>query len=196
MTADAPSESCNEWAARVTRAVRGGSREALAEIYDRCANDVVNLLERSTRRDESFALDCLQEMFMKLAANPPIVDTHATLLAWMRVTALNVARTVIVAENRRQRRDAAHATVEVQFEVHDEVHDEVHVEVHVEDPATRQAIAEITRQLDEHEHMLLRLRHVEGMRIRSIAVALGATPQAIESALRRIVARLRSGGAS
>ena len=44
--------------------------------------------------------------------------------------------------------------------------------------------------------MLLRLRHLEGMRIRSIAVALGATPQAIESALRRIVARLRSGGAS
>lgn len=192
MTADAPSESCNEWAARVTRAVRGGSREALAEIYDRCANDVVNLLERSTRRDESFALDCLQEMFMKLAANPPIVDTHATLLAWMRVTALNVARTVIVAENRRQRRDAAHAAVGV----HVEVHDEVHVEVHVEDPATRQALAEITRQLDENERMLLRLRHVEGMRIRSIAVALGATPQAIESALRRIVARLRSGGAS
>jgi len=192
VTADAPSESCNEWAARVTRAVRGGSREALAEIYDRCANDVVNLLERSTRRDESFALDCLQEMFMKLAANPPIVDTHATLLAWMRVTALNVAHTVIVAENRRQRRDAAHAAVGVHVEVHDEVHDEVHVE----DPATRQALAEITRQLDENERMLLRLRHVEGMRIRSIAVALGATPQAIESALRRIVARLRSGGAS
>jgi RNA polymerase sigma factor (sigma-70 family) len=192
VTADAPSESCDEWAARVTRAVRGGSREALAEIYDRCANDVVALLERSTRRDESFALDCLQEMFMKLAANPPIVDTHATLLAWMRVTALNVARTVIVAENRRQRRDAAHAAVGVHVEVHDEVHDEVHVE----DPATRQALAEITRQLDENERMLLRLRHVEGMRIRSIAVALGATPQAIESALRRIVARLRSGGAS
>ena len=188
MTADAPSESCDEWAARVTRAVRGGSREALAEIYDRCANDVVTLLERSTRRDESFALDCLQEMFMKLAANPPIVDTHATLLAWMRVTALNVARTAIVAENRRHRRDAAHAAVEV----YDEVHDEIHVEA----PATRQALAEITRQLDEHERMLLRLRHLEGMRIRSIAVALGATPQAIESALRRIVARLRSGGAS
>ena len=192
MTADAPSESCDEWAARVTRAVRGGSREALAEIYDRCANDVVALLERSTRRDESFALDCLQEMFMKLAANPPIVDTHATLLAWMRVTALNVARTVIVAENRRQRRDAAHAAVEVQFEIHDEIHDEIHVEA----PATRQALAEITRQLDENERMLLRLRHLEGMPIRSIAVALGATPQAIESALRRIVARLRSGGAS
>ncbi len=184
MTADAPSESCDEWAARVTRAVRGGSREALAEIYDRCANDVVTLLERSTHRDESFALDCLQEMFMKLAANPPIVDTHATLLAWMRVTALNVARTAIVAENRRHRRDAAHAAVEVYDEVHDEA------------PATRQALAEITRQLDEHERMLLRLRHLEGMRIRSIAVALGATPQAIESALRRIVARLRSGGAS
>jgi RNA polymerase sigma factor (sigma-70 family) len=97
-----------------------------------------------------------------------------------------------VAENRRHRRDAAHAAVEVQFEIHDEIHDEIHVEA----PATRQALAEITRQLDENERMLLRLRHLEGMPIRSIAVALGATPQAIESALRRIVARLRSGGAS
>ena len=102
MHADARPESDDEWAARVTRAVRSGSREALAEIYDRCAEDVVRSVERVTRRDESFALDCLQEMFMRLAAHPPVVDSHAAFMAWMRVAALNVARNMIVSEQRRK----------------------------------------------------------------------------------------------
>lgn len=178
MNHDAPRESDDEWAARVTRAVRSGSREALAEIYDRCAEDIVQFVRRTTRRDESFALDCLQEMFMRLAANPPIVDAHAALLAWMRVTALNGARNAIVAEQRRTRREGA---VRVGWQ-----------ESHELDEAG--TIERIMRQLDEDQQVLLRLRHVEGMRIKAIASALGSTPQAIESALRRIVARLRAEG--
>ena len=180
MTTDAPRESDDEWAAGVSRAVRSGSRDALAEIYDRCALELVEAIARITRRDESFALDCMQEMFMRLAANPPIVNTHAALIAWMRVTALNVARTTIVTESRRHRRENANSMHELQES----------------DAQTRDALDRIVQCLSEDERALLRLRHVEGMLIRSIAVALGATPPAIESALRRIVARLRSGGAS
>ena len=183
MTTDAPRESNDEWAARVSRAVRSGSRDALAEIYDSCAWELVEAIARITRRDESFALDCMQEMFMRLAANPPLVNTHAALIAWMRVTALNVARTTIVTESRRHRRENANSMHELQ-------------ELQESDAQTRDALDRIVQCLSEDERALLRLRHVEGMLIRSIAVALGATPPAIESALRRIVARLRSGGAS
>ena len=180
MHADARPESDDEWAARVTRAVRSGSREALAEIYDRCAEEVVVSVERVTRRDEAFALDCLQEMFMRLAAHPPTVDSHAALLAWMRVAALNVARNMIVSEQRRRRREGA--------------------VVSAPDRGTgyegRESLDAILRQLDEDERTLVRLRHVEGMRIKAIAQAIGATPQAIESAIRRAIGRLRQGGAS
>ena len=180
MHADAPPESDDEWAARVTRAVRSGSREALAEIYDRCAEDVVASIERVTRRDEAFALDCLQEMFMKLAAHPPIVDSNAALMAWMRVAALNVARNMIVAEQRRSRREVLAAASRG-----------------VDTGDTRDdALDPILRQLDEDERALLRLRHVEGMRIRAIARVIGATPEKIESAIRRAMGRLREGGAS
>ncbi len=178
MTTDAPSESDDEWAARVTRAVRSGSREALAEIYDRCAEGIVNAIARITRRDESFALDCLQEMFMRLAANPPIVDAHAALLVWMQVTALNVARTTIVAESRRERRERSRLLGTPAADSADE------------------AVESLLARLDAEEVALLRLRHVEGMRVKAIARALGATPHAVESALRRIVARLRDGGVS
>ena len=180
MHADARPESDDEWAARVTRAVRSGSREALAEIYDRCAEDVVSSIERVTRRDESFALDCLQEMFMRLAAHSPVVDSHAALLARMRVAALNVARNMIVSEQRRRRREGAVADAPAGGP----------------GDAGRDALDAILRQLDEDERTLVRLRHVEGMRIKAIAQAIGATPQAIESAIRRAMARLRGGGAS
>lgn len=180
MHADARPESDDEWAARVTRAVRSGSREALAEIYDRCAEEVVVSVERVTRRDEAFALDCLQEMFMRLAAHPPTVDSHAALLAWMRVAALNVARNMIVSEQRRRRREGAVVSAPDRGAVHE----------------GRESLDAILRQLDEDERTLVRLRHVEGMRIKAIAQAIGATPQAIESAIRRAIGRLRQGGAS
>lgn len=182
MHADARPESDDEWAARVTRAVRSGSREALAEIYDRCAEEVVVSVERATRRDESFALDCLQEMLMRLAAHPPTVESHAALMAWMRVTALNVARNMIVSEQRRSRRERAAATD--------------HGAGAGAGEPRNDSLDAILTQLDEDERTLLRLRHVEGMRIRAIAQVIGRTPQAIESALRRAIGRLRQGGAS
>ncbi|MEY5030982.1 MAG: hypothetical protein RL354_13 [Planctomycetota bacterium] len=178
MTANDPHDSDDEWAARVTRAVRSGSRDALAEIYDRCADDIVRSLRHTTRRDESFALDCLQEMFMRLAARPPIVDSHAALVAWMRLAALNVARNLIVSDHRRARRESSARPT-------------------ASDSATdTDSIDSILKQLDAEELALLRLRHVEGMRVKAIARAFGATPRAIESALRRLASRLRDGGAS
>lgn len=183
MAADASRDSDDEWATRVTRAVHGGSREALGELYDRCAEDLVRFVRGTTRRDESFALDCLQETFVRLAARPPIVDSHGALLAWLRLTALNAARNAIVAETRRARREAKlprHRGTAGDDGRRDEI-----------EPA-----AALLARLEEKEAELLRLRHVEGMRVAAIARALGATPRAVESALRRIVARLRAGGAA
>lgn len=180
MTADGHRESDDEWAARVTRAVRAGSREALAEIYDRCADEVVSWVQKTTHRDESFALDCLQEMFMRLAAHPPIAETHAALVTWMRVTALNLARNTIVAEARRAQRERGRLVDESSSRAAD-----------ADEP-----VESLLARLDAEKVELLRLRHVEGMRVKAVARALGATPHAVESALRRLVARLRDGGVS
>lgn len=117
---------------------------------------------------------------MRLAAHPPIVDSHAALIAWMRVAALNVARSMIVSEQRRRRREGAVGGVH-----NGGTRD-----------GGRESLDAILRQLDEDERTLLRFRHVEGMRIKAIAQAIGATPQAIESVIRRAMARLREGGAS
>lgn len=115
---------------------------------------------------------------MRLAANPPIVDSHASLVAWMRLAALNVARNRIVSDHRRARRESsARPTAS-------------------DSTANADSIESILKQLNAEELALLRLRHVEGMRVKAIARAFGATPRAIESALRRLASRLRDGGAT
>ncbi|MEY5061261.1 MAG: Sigma-70, region 4, partial [Planctomycetota bacterium] len=110
--------------------------------------------------------------------NPPIVDSHASLVAWMRLTALNVARNAIVAEARRTRRERTRERGEASLDQQSEPLDS------------------LLARLDDEERALLRLRHVEGLRVSAIARAIGATPRAVESALRRLVERLRDGGAS
>ena len=117
---------------------------------------------------------------MRLAAHPPVVDSHAALMAWMRVAVLNVARNMVVSEQRRRRREGAVVGAPDRGAGYE----------------GRDSLDAILRQLDEDERTLVRLRHVEGMRIKAIAQAIGATPQAIESTIRRAIGRLRQGGAS
>lgn len=113
---------------------------------------------------------------MRLSSNPPVCDSYVSLVAWMRLTALNVARNTLVAESRRVRREQSQqkSAQSHQRETED--------------------LTAILTQLDAEELELLRLRHIEGLQIRAIALVRGVTPRAIESALRRIVARLREGG--
>lgn len=115
---------------------------------------------------------------MRLAANPPIVQTRAALFAWMQLSALNAARTMIVSEQRRsvRERHGGIATLEV--------------------VQSTDSPEQLLTRLSAEEFELLRLRHVERLSIRALAQTLGATPRAIESALRRLVTRLREGSAS
>ncbi len=179
MNVDQTNESDDEWAARTSRAVRAGSRDALAEIFDRCAQRVVDDIRSLTRRDESFALDCLQEMFVKFATHPPVVESYAQLFAWMRSVALNIARNSILAEQRRENREAIHAMVEID----------------TRDARSSVDLGEIEAQLTNDERVLLDLRFGRGLKISAIASALSMGSARVESAIRRAVARLRRNGA-
>ncbi|MEY2796160.1 MAG: hypothetical protein RIR10_1876 [Planctomycetota bacterium] len=178
-----PSLDAN-FAARVTEALRAGSRAALGEIYDHFATDIARSICRTTKRDESFALDCLQETFMKLASNPPRCETNAQLAAWLQVTALNIARNMLIAERRRTRREASYATSQ---------HRGAGAQAA---PQADEILRALTQTLDDAERNLLRLRYASGLSFGAIAQSIGCHPSRIESALRRVVARLREGAAN
>ncbi len=175
-----PRTAEDAWAARTSLALRGGSREALAEIYDRCAARLARDLARRTRRDDAFVLDCLQEMFMRLATHPPLVENEAALLAWMRLTALNVARNAIVSEARRTRREASRENAAPDHRDDDAPDDELVAR-----------LAAIDAVIGEDERTLLDLRFRRGLAVAAIARSLGTGTRRIESALRRALARAR-----
>ena len=174
-------------AAWITRELRNGSHDALAEAYDRFAGAIVRDVRRWTGRDEAFALDCLQETMVRLAANPPACSSDGELGAWLRVVAIRVARTALVAESRRIRRERAHA-VELRSANVDGSAGELHAE-DVEADLDR-----VLSQLDGDERELLRLRVVQGWSIPAIARWIAMEPRRVESRVRRVLARLRERG--
>ena len=175
-------------AAWITRELRTGSRDALAEAYDRFAEAIVRDVRRRTGRDEEFALDCLQETMMRLAANPPSCAADEELGAWLRVVAIRVARSSLVAESRRVRRERAHAAERRRSSAADVAAGVRHA---------GEAEAELQRvlsRLDDDERELLRLRVVHGWSIPAIARWIASEPRRVESRVRRMLARLREGG--
>ena len=174
-------------AAWITRELRNGSHEALAEAYDRFAEAIVRDVRRRTGRDEAFGLDCLQETMVRLAANPPACATDGELGAWLRVVAIRVARTALVAESRRFRRERAHAAERRS----------AHVDGSAGERRAEDDEADLDRvlsQLDDDERELLRLRVVQGWSIPAIARWIAMEPRRVESRVRRVLARLRERG--
>ncbi|MFM1866675.1 MAG: hypothetical protein RL591_83 [Planctomycetota bacterium] len=121
---------------------------------------------------------------MKLASNPPRCETNAQLAAWLQVTALNTARNMLVAERRRTRREASYATIQHRGEGAREA------------PQADEILRALTQTLDDAERDLLRLRYANGLSLGALAQSIGCHPSRIESALRRVVARLREGAAN
>lgn len=172
----------------ITRGIRNGSQDALAKAYDQFAEAIVRDVRRRTGRDEAFALDCLQETMVRLAENAPACSTDGELGAWLRVVAIRVARTALVAESRRARRERAHAAERARSGGVDGTACECRIE---------EAQADLDRvlsQLDDDERELLRLRVVQGWSIPAIARWIAMEPRRVESRVRRVLARLRERG--
>jgi len=121
---------------------------------------------------------------MKLASSPPRCETNAQLAAWLQVTALNTARNLLVSERRRNLRETSYATSQHRGEGAQEA------------PPADEILQALTQTLDDAERDLLRLRYANGLSIGAIARSIGCHPSRIESAIRRVVARLREGAAS
>ncbi|MFM8784156.1 MAG: sigma-70 family RNA polymerase sigma factor [Phycisphaerales bacterium] len=174
-------------AAWITRELRNGSNDALAEAYDRFAEAIVRDVSRRTGRDEAFALDCLQETMVRLAGSPPACSSDGEFGAWLRVVAIRAVRTALVAESRRVRRECAHAAERRSASIEGSA-GERRAE---EDDAD---LDRVLSQLDEDERELLRLRVVHGWSISAIARWIAMEPRRVEGRVRRMLARLRERG--
>lgn len=170
------------WAARVSAGVAAGSRESLASLYEAKFDLLFATARGATRRDESFALDCVQDAMIRVATGLGRLRSAASLDAWLRRVVLSAA----LDRLRKERSDASRAIVAGTDRLERLV-----------DPAS-EIEAELIRldQLVRDDRSLLTLRFVGGLTLQQLAEHLGLAPKAVDSRLRRIVARLRGEAAS
>lgn len=173
---DSPSQGEDDWARRTSAAVAGGSREALASLYERRFAFLFRIARDHTRRDESFALDCVQDAMLRVAKSFPPLDGAAALDAWLCRVTLNAALDRLRSERSRAVRESQH-TIGATRDDCDARSDE---------------ITRALRDLDEDERELLRLRLERGLSLAELARHLELAPKAIESRIRRILGRLRA----
>ena len=137
--------------------------------------------QRFTGRDEAFALDVAQDVFMKIIRSMKPLACDAALRAWMRRTVRSVAIDHLRRDVRRQLRERAHGASAPSTP------DDA-------PPALADQLAwleRMTAELDPHASTLLLMRHRFGWTLERIGATLGLGPGAVDGRLRRVVAQLK-----
>lgn len=162
------------WARRVSHEIAAGSRDALGELFAHRFDRLVALVSARTRCDESSALDCVQDAFVRVAESLPPLVSLAALDAWLAKVVLSAALDRIRNDASRLRREARTTSprdgTPVDFTA-----------------VLADEIASLEARLDDEQRLLLRLRHAVGLTIRQIARHLGLGEAAAESRLRRAI---------
>ena len=167
----------------LTRAIAAGDPAAFSRFYDRWFDHVFRDVQRSTRCDESFCLDVVQEVMMRVIRSIRPMPDDARVAAWLRVVARSCAIDRLRSEQRhRDRVRRAAATSASKRPARDDSN------TYAEQLAWLEAeLAE----LDPQSQDLLLLRHRLGWTLDRIGTALGLTPGAVDGRLRRLTRLLR-----
>jgi RNA polymerase sigma factor (sigma-70 family) len=170
-----PQRVDDDWARRVSSGIAAGSRDALSALFAARFDFLLSVARERTRRDESFGLDCVQDTMLKVARSLPPLDSLAALDTWLRRTILHAALDRIRSEHSRAARHVARGEARA---------------ADADDERIADLQAELDRLPAEERHFLL-LRFRSGLTLAQIAAHTGNAPKAIDSRLRRVLARLR-----
>ncbi|MCA9290788.1 MAG: sigma-70 family RNA polymerase sigma factor [Phycisphaerales bacterium] len=162
---------------QITAAIASGDPEAFARLYRDRFDAVYDMARRTTRRDEAFCLDVVQDVMLRVSRCLPVMETDDDVDRWLQVAVRCAARDRFRAEQRRRRREHRASTT----------------------PAATDArpTADARRELDERlaaleptwlEPLIMRYRF--GWTLQRIATALGLSTSTVDGRLRHAVDRL------
>ncbi len=173
---------------RLTEAIRAGDTEAFAGFYRAWFDRAYALVRSSTRRDESFCLDVVQDAMLRVVKSLPPLAEAAALECWMtrvvRTTALDRLR----QEARRARREerVAHRRAgESRVNRHDAS----------EPLEMAERIAWVEARLEEAdqvERALVKQRFESGESFRTLGEAFEISGNAASGRVSRLISRLRA----
>ncbi len=165
----------DEAARLLTRGVARGQSEAVAAFYEQWFDFALRLARRASARDESFALDIVQDVMIKAARSMPELDSHAAIERWLTRVVCNAAVDQLRSEQRRRRREAC-VEHRAPLGVDTDVSEWVHVQL---------------SRLREEDAALVRLRYSGAMKLRAVGQAMNLSADAVRARLRGAMGALR-----
>ncbi len=161
------------WSSGINR----GEPAALAALYQAWFDRLVTTVQVRTRRDESFALDVVQDVMLKVADSLPPLQSSAELERWM----VRVCLTTAIDHLRSGQRRAAR-----EIRSQDRSGNEMEI--------TQTQLQELEHALDqlgECQRELLVSRFFRGSTLKQVGAEIGTTPDAAHGRIRRALQSLR-----
>lgn len=174
MTLRSSSQLDDEWARSVSKRVAAGSRDALESLYAARFERLFRMIRSMTRRDDDFAIDCVQDAWLRVVRSLPALDSLDALDRWLARAAVSAALDRLRTDAARRRRELAHETSTTASD----------------EPAIELLRSEL-RRLGERDRTILDLRFRGGLSLQELGAALGIGMKSAEMRLRRALARLR-----
>lgn len=174
--------------AALAKAIAAGSEAAFAAFYTAWFPATLALAHASSRRDEAFCLDVVQDVMLRVAQKLPALRDERAVRAWMTTAVLRAISDRLRAERRRAARErvvAAEAAVDRDME-----------------PWLRLAMGERqqwlsarVQELPVQDQALLWARFGDGDSVAVAGARLGLGDDAAHGRLRRVLERLRRAAA-
>lgn len=162
-----------------TAAIASGDTEALSRFYEYWFDRLYAEARRVTQRDESFCLDVVQDVMMRVIKSIKPMQSEAQLWRWLQTVVRSCAYDRLRKEKRRALRERA-----ADYTINDEHISSIHEQLHW--------LERQINELDRRDADLLIMRHRFGWTLNRIGRALGMTTGAVDGRLSRLTARLRA----
>ena len=168
--------------ATLCRRIASGDAEAFSSFFDQWFDDMLDAARRCSGRDESFAMDVVQDALMKVIAHIRPFETEDAMRRWLSVVVKRCAFDRLRAERRRAAREAAASATRAEAWL--DQRDDVDVQI-------ERLRAELAG-LGADDRCVLDLRWRAGWTLERIGRALGLSPGAVDGRVRRALAHLRA----
>lgn len=166
----------------LTTRIAAGDEQAFAAFYDLWFDRLFALARASTRRDDAFCLDAVQDCMLKVVRKMPPLTSEDAVAAWLVRALLRAAVDKARSDLRRQRRERAHADARPQS-CADALPDLL-------DAEQRAWLAARLAELHPTDRALLQAR-AQGHTLAAAGAMAGISLDAAHGRIRRLVARLR-----
>jgi len=167
-------------------AVQRGDRDAAACLYHRHIDRVHRICQRIVL-DPSLALDCVQEVWLKVFRSLGRFRYRSSFAAWLNSVAANTA----IDHYRRSKRRSNRVDID-DPEVESMAADEQAGERQLDDELTRQRIQEALEEISVSQRTAFVLRYYENMPLAEIARILGCREGTVRTHIRRCLLALRA----